>query len=44
VFDVEGIDDWTLFEVEGATADLPAVQSQIFTLDESDITVTGDAT
>jgi uncharacterized phage protein gp47/JayE len=42
VFDVEGVDDWTLFEVEGATADLPAVQSQIFTLDESDIVVTGD--
>jgi len=42
VFSVPGVDDWVTFTVNGGTADLPAVQSTIYLLDESDITVTGD--
>jgi uncharacterized phage protein gp47/JayE len=42
VFDVEGVDDWDLFEIDGGTSSLPEDISLIFTLDESDITVTGD--
>ncbi len=44
VFKVQGVDDWGSFTVNGGTADLPAVQSRIYTLDPSDITVTGDVT
>lgn len=44
VFDVEGVDNWTLFEINGATANLPALITTIYTLSSGDITVTGDAT
>jgi hypothetical protein len=43
VFAVAGVDDYSSFLVNGGTADLAAVQSTIYTLDASDITVTGDA-
>lgn len=43
VFSVPGVDDWVTFTVNGGSADLPAVQSTIYLLDEGDITVTGDA-
>jgi uncharacterized phage protein gp47/JayE len=44
VFEVDGVDDWASFTVEGATADLPALQSTIYLLDAGDINVTGDVT
>ena len=44
VFNVTGVDDWATFEVEGGTADLPAVQDTIYLLDASDINVLGDVT
>ena len=43
VFSVPGVDDYASFTVNGGTADLVAVQSRIYLLDEGDITVTGDA-
>lgn len=43
VFSVAGVDDWVTFTVNGAGVDLPAVQSTIYLLDRSNITVTGDA-
>lgn len=43
VFSVAGVDDYVSFTVNGGTADLAAVQNRIYLLDESDITVTGDA-
>lgn len=42
VFRVAGVDDWATFVVNGGTADLPGDVSTIYTLSESDITVTGD--
>jgi len=42
VFGVAGVDDYVSFTVNGGTADLAAVQSRIYLLDEGDITVTGD--
>ena len=44
VFTVPGVDDWVTFTVNGGTADLPALQSTIYLLDESDISLTGDVT
>lgn len=44
VFRVAGVDDWATFTINGGTADLPGDVSTIYTLSESDITVTGDAT
>lgn len=43
VFEVPGVDDWSVFTINGGTADLPPVQTTIYTLDESDISVSGDA-
>jgi len=42
VFSVPGVDDYVSFTVNGGTSDLPALQSVIYLLDESDITCTGD--
>jgi hypothetical protein len=42
VFSVPGVDDYLTFTVNGGTSDLTALQSVIYLLDESDITVTGD--
>ena len=42
VFSVPGVDDYVTFTVNGGTADLAASVSVVYTLDESDITVTGD--
>jgi uncharacterized phage protein gp47/JayE len=42
VFDVLGVDDWSVFTINGGTADLPALISTIYLLDASDITVNGD--
>lgn len=44
VFDVVGVDDFVTFTINGGTSDLPALQTTIYQLDSSDITVTGDAT
>jgi uncharacterized phage protein gp47/JayE len=42
VFSVPGVDDYVTFTINAGTSDLAAVQSTIYLLDESDITVTGD--
>ncbi|HEY3484897.1 MAG TPA: hypothetical protein VGK49_05900, partial [Ilumatobacteraceae bacterium] len=42
VFNVPGVDDWVTFTIDGGTADKAADITTIYTLDESDITVTGD--
>lgn len=42
VFRVDGVDDWVTFTIDGGTADLPAVQSRIYTLDSGDVSVSGD--
>lgn len=42
VFDVEGVDNWATFTINGGTVDLPAVQNLIYLLDDGNITVTGD--
>jgi uncharacterized phage protein gp47/JayE len=44
VFRVPGVDDWVSFTVNGGIADLPAVQTTIYLLDSSGVTVSGDAT
>lgn len=44
VFEVDGVDDWATFTINGGTADQPAVQNLIYLLDEGDISVTGDVT
>lgn len=41
-FDVDGVENWTTFTIDGSTSDKPALQTTIYTLDSSDITVTGD--
>lgn len=42
VFDVAGVDDWATFEIDGDALDLPALQSTVYLLDSTDISVTGD--
>lgn len=43
VFQVDGVDDWVTFTINGGTADLPALVSTIYLLEASNISVSGDA-
>jgi uncharacterized phage protein gp47/JayE len=42
VFDVDGVDGYSAFTINGGSADLADLQTTIYTLSSGDVTVTGD--